>query len=585
MSSIDENIELARQLVEILLENEKNKSEGNKINQIQLSQKHITMLSVSKFIAIKENILKKDDRTIFFDNVKDSAFIDKIIALYDKLNLPSTEINGKRFYCNSTFVEIKDPTIAPAKLKNALLLYHKIRDAICHGKYEIKHKSIVINNDASTLTPPNDYCLKCNIPIEYLNEISLLYDSKVFQPDLVEKITDAFINLQDTLSGKISFVKNKFNNSNSGIQRKFKQMKESFNSMELINIFSNFANNNRQRRIINKKAKEFKELFEKFINNKPNKKINDRLNNIFLDICVALGIDQRMPKKDVVVALYNYMLLVFSQEKIVDYSIIPLDNIEISINPNNVSKELIDFFEKLPEATKIQYDIPNKIAAMEKAYNFGNGLSTIASNLIGTCNFFIENRVNPLKEGMEGIPNYSSPDYSKSILNYSADSYIYGMLKSFTNLYENIINELDSYRRIYYKELISPSMRNSVEHSNIFPIGYQEVALYDLSMHNYKESTNFSCIGKAEDLFELTKRVHAAPNTSKDDKCAVNSKFSDLKDIIGENEFKKLITAINDYSKEFFKITVLQDGSDVDKIYELSKNAIDELKSSHVNGF
>lgn len=152
-------VKLSRELVENLLSGNKQK----------LGKEHFFMFSISKFILLKERILKKDSRNniLYFNNIKNAKYIPAILSFAEEIKKNAT------YQINCTTIKLKKENKNFQKLSEALWFFNKVRDSLAHGQYtiDLENDILLINNDHSN-EANNAYKLVCSIPIQLLNSIS-----------------------------------------------------------------------------------------------------------------------------------------------------------------------------------------------------------------------------------------------------------------------------------------------------------------------------------------------------------------------------------------------------------------------------
>ena len=152
-------IKLSRELVENLLNGNKQK----------LGKEYFFMFSISKFVLLKERILKKDstNNILYFNNVENAKYIPAILSFADEIKK-----NGN-YQINNTSIRLEKTDRDSQKLAEALWIFNKVRDSLAHGQYtiDLENDSILINNDHSN-DRNNAYKLVCSISIKLLNSIS-----------------------------------------------------------------------------------------------------------------------------------------------------------------------------------------------------------------------------------------------------------------------------------------------------------------------------------------------------------------------------------------------------------------------------
>ena len=161
------NLNMARMITEKFL------AEDNP----NLSQDAFYMFSVSKFILLKERIIKKDsvNNILYFDNNKFSRYIPIIFDFYKQI------LKSGSYTRNNTVIELTNKRNGTSKLEDAIWCFNKIRDSLAHGKYsfDFNHKCITIDNTAED----NSYSLKCEIPIDLLNSFTFFVEENITTND------------------------------------------------------------------------------------------------------------------------------------------------------------------------------------------------------------------------------------------------------------------------------------------------------------------------------------------------------------------------------------------------------------------
>lgn len=173
-------IKLSRELVENLLNGNKQK----------LGKEYFFMFSISKFVLLKERILKKDstNNILYFNNVENAKYIPAILSFADEIKK-----NGN-YQINNTSIRLEKTDRDSQKLAEALWIFNKVRDSLAHGQYtiDLENDSILINNDHSN-DRNNAYKLVCSISIKLLNSISFYIEeiNKEQKSKLIMKYIDS----------------------------------------------------------------------------------------------------------------------------------------------------------------------------------------------------------------------------------------------------------------------------------------------------------------------------------------------------------------------------------------------------------
>ncbi|MGN1338361.1 MAG: hypothetical protein ACI4WW_07805 [Candidatus Coprovivens sp.] len=144
-------------------------------NQYVYSNIDCLILSISKFISLKEYLIKKCERDVYDCNgekigTRSVIYFDEdkysdVIPYFKKI-VDYVVNNGIYVASNSYDVVLNDIN---NNLEYDVLLIQKIRDALCHFQYsiDVDNKSIIIDNVSSDSLNP--FQLKVSIPYDLLN--------------------------------------------------------------------------------------------------------------------------------------------------------------------------------------------------------------------------------------------------------------------------------------------------------------------------------------------------------------------------------------------------------------------------------
>ena len=218
-----ELIKLSRELVENLLDGNKKK----------LGKEYYLMFTISKFILLKESILKKDsaNKILYFNNVKYAKYIPAILSFADEIKK-----NGD-YKIDNTSIMLKENNIDSQKLTESLWIFNKVRDSLAHGQYtiDLENDSLLINNDHSNCEN-NSYKLICSIPIELLNSISFYIEKVDEKPDAKE-LSKAYreyleeITANYDVDDRILFNDNYINNINKYYDNKYDNLNNNYDNL------------------------------------------------------------------------------------------------------------------------------------------------------------------------------------------------------------------------------------------------------------------------------------------------------------------------------------------------------------------
>ncbi len=190
-----EMVKISREILDGFLSN----------NTKQFNKKHYFMFVVSKFMALKELMIKKnsESNTIVFDDI---TFQDKIGYLIALTWLVKN--NGSYTIDKNLKVELESGD-KDSPLIECVWVFNKIRDSIAHGRFDFDLESdcIIINNDQIS-NPQNGYRLVCKLPIRVLDQYTFAVTNDIISKDLkkdkVIKLYGSYIK-RDMLSNLYKF--------------------------------------------------------------------------------------------------------------------------------------------------------------------------------------------------------------------------------------------------------------------------------------------------------------------------------------------------------------------------------------------
>ena len=152
VDKIKRKIRLSRELLEKYLFN----------LDISLSKEHFFQLVISKFILMKEKLVKKsninkNEKVLYFDNIRNRKYILVIYLIYDYIK-NEVDIGNASYTKNNIDVIFRYPQDKNAtnKLKEAIWVFNKLRDSFAHPnnyEFDLENDMVIINNVT------NDYSL------------------------------------------------------------------------------------------------------------------------------------------------------------------------------------------------------------------------------------------------------------------------------------------------------------------------------------------------------------------------------------------------------------------------------------------
>ena len=587
-----ELIKLSRELVENLLDGNKKK----------LGKEYYLMFTISKFILLKESILKKDsaNKILYFNNVKYAKYIPAILSFADEIKK-----NGD-YKIDNTSIMLKENNIDSQKLTESLWIFNKVRDSLAHGQYtiDLENDSLLINNDHSNCEN-NSYKLICSIPIELLNSISFYIEKVDEKPDAkelskayreyLEEITanydvDDRILFNDNYINNINkYYDNKYDNLNNNYDNKYDILKNNYdnkydilknnydNKYDILkNNYDNekYYDNNKyydneiKKLFNNLTIKELQGLVEQLLEYKPrNEKEKEQTNQIIRkfrslklqrkekqeefdvktsdlmrEISDILGIKVGTKNSNAAIALYMYMNLVFSQNNEIDYSHICLRDLLISVNPYK-------YTDKVEEVSNLRDDRRQKIINFEKNYiNIKNYINKLCVEFSEKMDTIIE-------------AYYNNP----------SENFRYSLMNNYAEFYTSIMNSIGK-----RNQLIITSLRNSVEHGNYLVRENGYLGLYDQIDHSDDKDIKILCGALPQQLFNITKTIELSDSK---DKYIMDDFFKELETIIDKTLLNNVMNTMNNLSKITF-------GKDIDannSMEHMYQESIADAISQHIS--
>ncbi len=589
-------IRLSRELVENLLNGNKQK----------LGKEYFFMFSISKFVLLKERILKKDsvNNVLYFNNVKDAKYIPAILSFADEIKK-----NGN-YQINNTSIRLKKTDRDSQKLAEALWLFNKVRDSLAHGQYtiDLENDSILINNDHSNAIN-NAYKLVCSIPIKLLNSISFYIEEinkKTDEKELsrayreyLEKIATNYdidtkklfdnnyiININKYYNNKLKLddykyyndydnnkyynnpynINNEFINKDKNFERKTKQNKDFISTDEigddkikkllnnltieelyrLVELLLEYKpTSEKQKEQINQIIKKFKSLVDQRIKLEEQKIFDAKSSKLMSEISDILGIKVGTKNADATIALYMYMNLVFSQSSEIDYSHICLRNLIIDVNPYKYEDKDLDNLNLSD----------NERQKISSTINFEKNYMNIKNYINKLCTEFSEK------------------------MNIRIEAYYNNPSESFRNLLMDIYAEF--YTSIMYSignrnQLIITSIRNSVEHGNYYVNKNGSLILYDQTDHSDNKSIKILCGALPQQLFDIAKTIELGDSK---DKYNMDDFFKELETIVDKTTLNNIMNTMNNFSKIIF-------GKDIDvnnSMEHMYQEAITNIVSQRIS--
>lgn len=591
-------IKLSRELVENLLNGNKQK----------LGKEYFFMFSISKFVLLKERILKKDstNNILYFNNVKNAKYIPAILSFADEIKK-----NGN-YQINNTSIRLEKTDRDSQKLAEALWLFNKVRYSLAHGQYtiDLENDSILINNDHSN-DRNNAYKLVCSIPIKLLNSISFYIEEinrKTDEKELsrsykeyLEKIATNYdidtkklfdnnyiINIDKYYNNKLKIdnykyynnyyidnnkyydntynINNEYLNKNKTVKKQSRQnqdftstdgiddnkIKKLLNNLtieelyKLVKLLLEYKPaNEKQKEQIQQIIRKFKSLVDQRIKLEEQKIFDAKSSELMSEIFDILGIKVGTKNADATIALYMYMNLVFSQSSEIDYSHICLRNLIIDVNPYKYDDKDLD---NLNLSDNEKQKINNTI-------NFEKNYMNIKNYINKLCAEFSE------KMDSRIVAYYNNP----------SENFRHSLMDIYAEFYTSVMNSIGN-----RNQLIITSIRNSVEHGNYYVNKNGSLILYDQTDHSDNKSIKILCGALPQQLFDITKTIELGDSK---DKYIMDDFFKELETIIDKTTLNNIMNTMNNFSKIIFEKDI-----DVNNSMEhMYQEAITNIISQHIS--
>ena len=485
---IDEKIMNARRFA--------SKCISDKLKDLNPNEYYI--LQISKFILLKEKLIKKDRKSnLHFDYDCYHEYVPTIKEIGDTLIKNATKLQIKN---------VLNVIIEPEKYNNDLelkyyiLLIHKLRDCLAHGTYDVdfKKRVILINNDT------NDMDLITYIPMDLIEKFTYIkmptrishYKKIDYKGlDIGNKDNIYFNNYKYNNIDNNQYIYNRKDNIeyiSPDIERRSNKYK--IEELEVLRSLIVYANSiGLPHEFLDSIAKQVKQtgIQEEFGKRIP---IVFTIKSLVDEISSIIGIKTKSANPYAFVATYNYMQIYLSNKYHELWNKRPeiLSHLRLSkINP---------IFSPNPDSYKLINDT-------------------------------IRNIIKRTRKAIEKYKFVSNITYKEKILN--------DINTSFKNNIGSILKILGNRNM----DIIT-GIRNSIEHGNFMDFD-GEVVLYDKDDQNDDESVNFISMGSCKDYFELIETLDLkllTPLTN-------NELLEELKGMVSKDlldEFRLLIEEINE---------------------------------------
>lgn len=520
----------------------------------ETQEEDYVLLLISKFLLLKENIIVKnfDTNELLFNMDKNYRYFNAIRYIVD-----NALSNGTIKIGNKLSVVLEPDHYNDSKdadlVKNYIIAFHKIRDSIAHGKYEI-------DNDNGLIKIRNikdDYQVVCDLKLEVLEMFSVITTSKT-KKDVVKGLTE-------------------LNNIRESYNKKKKDYSEYYDNYYIKYLYPSKGN----KILLNNMDLKIKDKVYR---------IDDRVRNYNYDPIKKVDLsDFSKEKKQIVQSDGSIDYINIKNEKniqiIKDYekyllillSIVEKDNLFSRSDKIKIYKEA----KKIANAIKNRNDIDNTILnKMKKVIREMSSLLRVTSdnskipavyNYMQTFLSFKADKIEQIKnedekialgslkisrinsnfdnnevydrqvEAIENIVCECIKDMQEKINDYN-NKKIVGKRRALNDLlfdyyYKKIIKSLANKNK-----LIISSIRNGIDHGNVREMR-DKMVIIDVNKGKKIEEDDklFYCFAQPEEFFSLTESLEKKQSSTE---FTYEDLLAELKPIIKKETYDALIDII-----------------------------------------
>ncbi len=462
----------------------------------KVSKDDYCLFLISNFLLLKESIIKKNykNKTIYFDVERNKKYLPVIKKIVDYVKGHGKLETGTKLKA----VMIPDSYNSDVDLVEYIKAFHKIRDSLAHGKYVVRPVlgMITINNKE------NDYEVKCNLPIEFLEMFGYI-DSSRKSKETFEKYVKKqreeyeynykyFYNFYDPKTTSIN------NNDYYSFNNKFKTFaSHSYPDIDnVITLMNTFASTLEKTKYDKEKIKEYRDLLHQTIN-----KIYEC--NI-----------PKTTKKKVLKGLKNVLLLYDNR-----------DDKKLKLPDETIIARTAATLIEMSRLLRTKKD-GKEILRVVSVYNYMQTFLSFEMGRIGTISDEQEEmilgslRMRNLNYSFMNSKSYSvifrrvnrlvkeyTAELNKKIKEYEHRPTIGGrdsINRTLESFYKNLLLVLSQRNKI-----IVGSIRNAIDHGNV-SVADGEMKLKNVSYKdNGTKEKKFTCSGSLESFFDLITHLDA----------------------------------------------------------------------------
>ncbi len=455
----------------------------------KVSKDDYCLFLISKFLLLKESIIKKNykKKTIYFNVERNKKYLSVIKIIVDYVKGHGKLETGTKLRA----VMIPDSYNSDVDLVEYIKAFHKIRDSLAHGKYEVRPDlgMITINNKE------DDYEVKCNLPIEFLEMFGYIDSSRkpkeTFEKYVKKQREEYDYNYKYFYNFYDPKTTSKINNDYS-FNNKFKTIdSHSYPDIDnVITLMNTFVSTLEKTKYDKKKIKEYRDL------------LNQTINKIY-EINIP-----KTTKKKVLKGLRNVLLLYDN-----------IDDKKLKLPDETIIDRTAATLIEMSKLLRTKKD-GREVLRVVSVYNYMQTFLSFEMGRIGTIsdeqeemilgslrmrnlNYSFMNsksysdifrKVNKLVKEYTAVLNKKIKEYEERPTIGGRDS-INRTLESF---YKNLLLVLSQRNKI-----IVGSIRHAIDHGNVSAAN-GEMKLKNVSYKdNGTKEKKFTCSGSLESFFDL----------------------------------------------------------------------------------
>ena len=560
MMGDEEILRLSRELVDTYSPH--NKSQIS----IPLTEKHYYILSISKFILLKESVVKKDEieietregkrklELITFNLAENIDFFNSIQFFIDQIG-EENNLNLKALLQIFSIKDLPRVTILPEGITNRLHIfseyldngsnhdlenikfyiyfYHTIRNQLAHGDYKINSdkKSIELSIKGNSI----------NIPISLLNSINLIVGENSY--------SDEYLSI---------FNKNilkKYEPEVEDYYNKYYINKRKNNNEYLHNVLDGYYLKKKDPLVQNisndiNEVKDISKIIELL------KKLRRQLSSPTFDYSTIRGNLDELEIKKLIVLIDS--LTADNLEKLGESA---LNNLEVREIIDEISEILgVRTAEETPYIASLYNYCQIVAARIEKSDDY----SLIhMSRIIKTANPLIGKDRDERKDVVSANKEIGKAcrTYNRQMEKYQSADAIVGRLNATFKLITELLSKLNERNQALVKVI-----RNSIQHGNFIPLKNDDrvnIRLIDQSKHTDDSTINFDYTVDSNDLYETMQEVAIVPNTMfmqnyDNENLIFNSSFTlnnlyeELEVIVSKEILDKVKTNLNTFLEDLY---------------------------------